>query len=100
MLVTTEPDNKLNPQNMNRAFPYNELSVRFTTRTEFNRMLDKTWHAEGATRLSEDQATDLVMAALPDGGPRLVLDTERHAKSYLTNIGVMVAIWKPRPARR
>lgn len=60
----------------------------------------KTWHAEGATRLSEDQATDLVMAALPDGGPRLVLDTERHAKSYLTNIGVMVAIWKPRPARR
>jgi hypothetical protein len=28
----------------------------------------KTWHAEGVTRLSEDQATDLVMAALPGGG--------------------------------
>lgn len=60
----------------------------------------KTWHAEGVTRLSEDQATDLVMAALPGGGPRLILDPEHHAKSYLTNIGVMVAIWIPRPARR
>ncbi|MBI5897636.1 MAG: hypothetical protein HZB40_00225 [Rhodocyclales bacterium] len=60
----------------------------------------KTWHAEGVTRLSEDQATDLVMAALPGGGPRLVLDAEHHAKSYLTNIGVMVAIWKPRSAGR
>lgn len=60
----------------------------------------KTWHAEGVTRLSEDQATDLVMAALPGGGPRLILDAEHHAKSYLTNIGVMVAVWTPRPARR
>jgi hypothetical protein len=42
-VVTTEPDNRLNKQNMNRAFPYNELAVRFTTRTEFNRMLEKTW---------------------------------------------------------
>jgi hypothetical protein len=40
------------------------------------------------------------MAALPGGGPRLVLDPERHAKSYLTSIGVMVAIWKPRPAQQ
>lgn len=45
VLVTTEPDNKLNAQNMNRMFPYNELSVRFTTRTEFNRMLEITWRA-------------------------------------------------------
>lgn len=60
----------------------------------------KTWHAEGVTRLNEEQATDLVMAALPSGGPSLILDPEHHAKSYLTNIGVMVAIWKPRPARR
>ncbi|MBI5107509.1 MAG: GAF domain-containing protein [Rhodocyclales bacterium] len=43
VLVTTEPDNRLNKQNMNRAFPYNELAVRFTTRTEFDRMLDQTW---------------------------------------------------------
>ena len=60
----------------------------------------KTWHADGVTRLSEDQATDLVMAALPGGGPRLILDPEHHAKSYLTNIGVMVAVWKPRPTSR
>jgi hypothetical protein len=57
----------------------------------------KTWHAEGGVPLSEEQATDLVLAALPGGGPRLVLDAERHAKSYLTAIGIMVAIWKPRP---
>lgn len=43
ILVTTEPDNRLNKQNMNRAFPYNELAVRFTTRTEFKRMLDQAW---------------------------------------------------------
>ena len=43
ILVTTEPDNRLNKQNMNRSFPYNELAVRFTTRTEFHRMLDATW---------------------------------------------------------
>lgn len=43
ILVTTEPDNRLNKQNMNRSFPYNELAVRFTTRTEFRRMLDATW---------------------------------------------------------
>ena len=42
-LVTTEPDNRLSKQNMNRAFPYNELAVRFTTRTEFDLMLNKTW---------------------------------------------------------
>lgn len=45
ILVTTEPDNRLNKQNMNRAFPYNELALRFTTRTEFNRMAEKTWPA-------------------------------------------------------
>ena len=45
VLVTTEPDNRLNKQNMNRAFPYNELAVRFTTRTEFDRMLNQTWPA-------------------------------------------------------
>lgn len=43
VLVTTEPDNRLNKQNMNRAFPYNELAVRFTTRTEFDRMLNLSW---------------------------------------------------------
>lgn len=45
ILVTTEPDSRLTLQNMNRVFPYNELTVRFTTRTEFGRMLDQTWPA-------------------------------------------------------
>lgn len=54
------------------------------------------WHADGATRLSEEQATDLVMAAVPGGGPTLALDARRRAKSYLTPLGVMVAIWTVR----
>jgi hypothetical protein len=61
----------------------------------------KTWHAQGVTLLSEDQATELVLSALPGGGPRVVLDAGRHAKAFLTNVGVMVAIWRPRmPARQ
>ena len=56
----------------------------------------KTWHAEGRMQISEDQVTDLVLAAVPGGGPRLVLDGQRHAKSFLTSLGVMVAIWRPR----
>ncbi len=60
----------------------------------------KTWHSEGGMSLTDDQATDLVMAALPGGGPRLVLDPEHHAKSFVTSIGIMVAVWKPRSAGR
>lgn len=60
----------------------------------------KTWHAEGGTRLTEDQVTDLFMSALPGGGPRLVLDDGRNAKAFVTSLGVMVAIWKQRSARR
>jgi len=43
ILVTTEPDNRLNSQSMQRAFPYNQIEVRFTTLTEFRRMLDGLW---------------------------------------------------------
>lgn len=60
----------------------------------------KTWHADGAIVLSDDQATDLVMSALPGGGPRVVLDAEYNAKAYITSIGVMVAVWKPRRKER
>ncbi len=60
----------------------------------------KTWHAEGGTRLTEDQVTDLFMSALPGGGPSLVLDDGRNAKAFVTSVGVMVAIWKQRAARR
>jgi hypothetical protein len=61
----------------------------------------KTWHAEGATRLNDDQLTDLVLAAIPGGGKRVVLSEGLYAKSFLTNLGVMVAIWRPvaKPAR-
>jgi hypothetical protein len=55
----------------------------------------KTWHADGATPITEDQITDLVISAIPGGGPRLVLDADRHAKAFLTNLGVMVAVWRP-----
>ena len=55
----------------------------------------KTWHADGATPISEDQITDLVISAVPGGGPRQVLDAERLAKAFLTNLGVMVAVWRP-----
>jgi hypothetical protein len=55
----------------------------------------KTWHADGATPISDDQITDLVISAVPGGGPRQILDAERHAKAFLTNLGVMVAIWRP-----
>lgn len=58
----------------------------------------KTWHAEGGIELSEEQTTDLVLAALPGGGPRVELGPARYAKSFLTELGVMVAIWKPRTA--
>ena len=56
----------------------------------------KTWHAEGATRITDEQTTDLVLAAVPGGGPRLILDEQHHAKSFLTSLGVMVAIWRPK----
>lgn len=54
----------------------------------------KIWHAEGATRLTEDQITELVMSALPGGGPRLTFDG-RHAKAYITPLGYTVVLWKP-----
>lgn len=60
----------------------------------------KTWHAEGGTPLTEEQATDLVLAAVPGGGRRLALDEQRNAKSFLTDLGVMVAIWRPLKAAR
>lgn len=60
----------------------------------------KLWHSEGATQLTEDQLTDLVLAAVPGGGQRIVLDPQRLAKSFLTPLGVMVAIWRPvKPVR-
>lgn len=60
----------------------------------------RTWHVEGPTRLSDDQLTELVLAAVPGGGPRVRLDGGRYAKSFLTPLGVMAAIWMPGKASR
>lgn len=43
VLVTIDPANSANRQNMNRLFPYNELSIRVTTRTEFVQMMKRAW---------------------------------------------------------
>lgn len=38
VVVTTDPKSRVNVDNLRRAFPYNELSVRYITRLEFERM--------------------------------------------------------------
>jgi hypothetical protein len=38
-VVTTEPGNRLGNETIHRTFPYNEIRIRYTTRTEFSRML-------------------------------------------------------------
>jgi|GEM_PF-1631181 hypothetical protein len=57
----------------------------------------KLWHSAGSTQLSETQLTDLVLSALPEGGPRLRLDGH-YAKAFVGKLGVTVTIW-PAPAR-
>ncbi len=54
----------------------------------------KLWHADGETQLTEDQITELVMAALPGGGRRVNLG-DRYAKSFVTPMGYAVVIWAP-----
>jgi len=56
------------------------------------------WHSEGATRLSDAQLTEIVMAALPEGGPRLRLDG-LYAKSFIGPLGVTVTLWPVPPGR-
>lgn len=40
-VVTPEPDNRLGNENVHRTFPYNEIRLRYTTRTEFNKMFEQ-----------------------------------------------------------
>lgn len=54
----------------------------------------KVWHADGATQLTEEQITELVIAALPAGGRRVNLG-DRYAKSFVTPMGYAVVIWAP-----
>jgi hypothetical protein len=59
----------------------------------------RVWHSEGATVLTDDQLTDLVLSALPDGGKRVAIGAS-YGKAYSTELGVVAVIWAPvqRPA--
>lgn len=59
----------------------------------------RLWHAAGATRLSDDQLTEIVMSALPDGGKRIRVG-DFHVKAYLGRLGVTAALWEAQPARK
>ena len=52
----------------------------------------RLWHSAGATRLSEDQITDIVMSALPEGGRRITVGGY-HVKAFITKLGVTAALW-------
>ncbi len=54
----------------------------------------KLWHSEGATQLTDEQLTELVLSALPGGGKNLRLG-ENLAKAFAGRIGVTATIWKP-----
>lgn len=51
------------------------------------------WHAEGALKLTEAELAEVVMSALPEGGPRLRFG-ERYAKAFVGKLGVTVTLWK------
>lgn len=51
------------------------------------------WHAEGTTQLSDTQLTEIVMSALPEGGPRLRLNGT-YAKGFIGRLGVTITLWK------
>lgn len=53
----------------------------------------KAWHAEGETQLTENQLSDLVGSALPDGGPTITVGGFQ-AKAFLTRLGVTATLWK------
>lgn len=50
------------------------------------------WHAEGTTQLSDTQLSEIVMTALPEGGPRLRLNG-KYAKGFIGRLGVIVTLW-------
>ncbi|MEW6513026.1 MAG: hypothetical protein AB1443_03390 [Pseudomonadota bacterium] len=51
------------------------------------------WHAEGTTRLSDEQLAEVVLSALPEGGPRIRLNG-KYAKGFIGRLGVTVTLWK------
>jgi len=51
------------------------------------------WHAEGATRLTDEQLSEVVMSALPEGGPRIRLNG-KYAKGFIGRLGVTITLWQ------
>lgn len=51
------------------------------------------WHAEGTTQLSDAQLTEVVMSALPEGGPRIRLNG-KYAKGFVGRLGVTITLWQ------
>jgi hypothetical protein len=51
------------------------------------------WHADGTTQLTDAQLTDIVLSALPEGGPRLRLNGT-YAKGFTGKLGVTATLWK------
>lgn len=51
------------------------------------------WHAEGATQLSDEALTDIVLSALPEGGTRLRLG-DRYVKGFVGKLGITATLWK------
>ena len=54
----------------------------------------RVWHSQGKTTLSDNELTDLVLSALPDGGKRVALGN-RYGKAFQTPLGVVAVIWAP-----
>ncbi|MDP1610025.1 MAG: GAF domain-containing protein [Sulfuritalea sp.] len=45
VVVTTDPGNRIGSDNLQRSFPYDKIVLHYTTRTEFNQMLEKYFPA-------------------------------------------------------
>lgn len=59
----------------------------------------RLWHSAGTTNLTTEQITDIVISALPEGGPRLTLGNW-HVKAFTSRLGVLATLWhakKPLP---
>ena len=85
-----------------RAYVRGEaVEIRFPTRQGDNALLVdrdacghiQPWHVEGARRLTEEQLTEIMLSALPEGGARLRFGDE-YAKGFVMNLGVTATFWK------
>lgn len=52
----------------------------------------RVWHGVGATNFSEDELTDIVISALPEGGKRITVG-DFHVKAFIGKLGVTAAVW-------